>query len=159
MGKKLKDINYNYIITDEINMVPELFYKYFCIIKRLKPNTKFIIAGDFEQLLPVKDRIGKCDYKNSYCLYELVNGNILQLSKCRRSDDKLFNMLLPENINKIEPQMFGNKFTDRHITLTNKKRIEINKIMMINECKKQNKQGLFLEKKYILMITHKMFYY
>ena len=96
--------------------------------------------------MPVKDRIGKCDYKNSYCLYELVNGNKLQLTKCRRSDDTLFKMLLPENINKINSNTFGDSFTERHITLTNKKRIEINEIMMKQECIIQGRSGLFLEK-------------
>ena len=145
-GQHLHQLNYDYIIIDEISMIPERFYKLFCIIKRIKPNIKFIIAGDFLQLLPVNDRIGCWDYKIIYCLYELVDGNRLQLTKCRRSDDKLFNMLLPENINNIKASDFNNKFTDRHITFTNKKRIEINHIMMKMECRKQNKQGLFLEK-------------
>ena len=42
--------------------------------------------------------------------------------------------------------VFGDSFTDRHITLTNKKRIEINEIMMKQECIMQRKKGLFLEK-------------
>ena len=125
-------------------MIPEMFYKFFCIIKRLKPDIKFIIAGDFEQLQPVNDRIGKFEYKNSCCLYELVDGNRIQLTKCRRSDDTLFNMLLPENINNISSSTFNNKFTERHITFTNKKRIEINHCMMN---KKSNKlEYLELEK-------------
>lgn len=119
-GKKINYINYDYIIIDEINMVPEIFHKFFCIIKRLKPNIKFIIASDYLQLLPVKDRIGKCDYKTSYCLYELVDANRLQLTKCRWSDDKLFNTLLPENILKNTVYEFNHRFTERHVTLTNK---------------------------------------
>ena len=57
-NKALKELQYEYIIVDEISMIPEMFYKFFCIIRRLKPDIKFIIAGDFEQLLPVNDRIG-----------------------------------------------------------------------------------------------------
>ena len=49
---------------------------------------------------------------------------------CRRSGDTLFNMLLPQNIGQIKPSDFGSKFTERHITFTNKRRIHINKIMM-----------------------------
>ena len=78
-------------------MVQEIYYKFFIYLKRANPKIKFIIAGDFEQLLPVKDRVTKCDYKNSLALHELCDGNKLQLTKCRRSDDTLFNMLLPEN--------------------------------------------------------------
>jgi hypothetical protein len=111
------------------------YYKYFTIIKKFRPDIKFIIAGDYAQLGPVKDRIGIFDYKNSWCLNELVDGNRLQLTKCRRSDDTLFNMLLPENIGKIQPSDFGSKFTERHITFTNKRRIHINTIMMKRKAK------------------------
>jgi ATP-dependent exoDNAse (exonuclease V) alpha subunit len=39
-------------------------------------------------------------------------------------------MLRPQNINNIKRKDFKNKMTDRHIAFTNKKRIEINRIMM-----------------------------
>ena len=144
-SKALKELQYEYIIVDEISMIPEMFYKFFCIIKRLKPDIKFIIAGEFLQLQPVNDRIGtNIDYKNSYCLYELVDGNRIQLTKCRRSDDTFFNMLLPENIDKINSNTFSNKFTDRHITFTNKRRIEVNQIMMDKRTK--NTKYLKLQK-------------
>ena len=74
-------------------MVQEIFYKFFIYIKRANPNIKFIIAGDIEQLLPVKDREKNCYYKNNLALQELCDGNKLILTKCRRSDDTLFNML------------------------------------------------------------------
>ena len=75
-------------------------------ISNIKHSGKFIIAGDFAQLLPVKDRIENCDYKNSLALHELCDGNRLELTKCRRSDAVLFNMLLPENINNIKRKDF-----------------------------------------------------
>ena len=67
-------------------MAPEIFYKHFTIIKKFRPDIKFIIAGDYAQLLPVKDRIGEFNYKDSWCLNELVDGNRLQLTlkKVRR---------------------------------------------------------------------------
>ena len=46
-------------------MVAEMFYNFFIVLKRCKPKMKFIIAGDFNQLLPVNDRVGEVDYKNS----------------------------------------------------------------------------------------------
>jgi len=134
-SKALQEMNIKYIIVDEISMVSEIFYKYFTIIKKFRPDIKFIIAGDYAQLGPVKDRIGEFNYKDSWCLNELVDGNRLQLTKCRRSDDTLFNMLLPENIDKIQPSDFKNKFTERHITFTNKRRRHINKIMMRQKAK------------------------
>ena len=121
---------YKYIFIDEVSMMSEMFYKFFIVLKRMMPEIKFIIAGDFSQLLPVKDRIEDCNYKDSLALHELCDGNRLQLTKCRRSDATLFNMLLPENINNIKRKDFNNKMTERHISFTNKKRMEINKLMM-----------------------------
>ena len=60
-------------------------------------------------------------------LYELIDFNRLQLSKCRRSDNTLFNLLMPENINKLTKDDFNNKYCDKHICFTNQKRIIINK--------------------------------
>ena len=125
----LKTNGIKYIFVDEISMVPEMFYKYFIILQRMYPQINFIIAGDFAQLLPVKDRV-ECDYKNSVALYELCKGNRIQLSKCRRADDTLFNMLLPENIQKLKRTDFNSHFTQRHICFTNEKRKAINHQMM-----------------------------
>jgi ATP-dependent exoDNAse (exonuclease V) alpha subunit len=129
----------SYVFVDEISMVSEIFYKFFITMKRLKPELKFIIAGDFEQLLPVKDRVEGCDYKNSHALYELCDGNRLQLSKCRRSDDRLFNMLLKENINNIQKTDFRTEFAERHVCFTNATRKKVNTAMMSQYAKKAMK--------------------
>ena len=139
--KKIK-----YIFIDEISMVHEIFYKFFIGIKRMLPEIKFIIAGDFEQLLPVKDRLRNCYYAHSLALYELCDGNRLILSKCRRSDDTLYNMLLPQNIGNINKSTFGNKITDRHLARTNIKRKEINHYMMCKVVKERKKAPLELPK-------------
>ena len=109
-----KASNIKYIFIDEISMMCEIFYKFFITLKRACPEIKYIIAGDFEQLLPVKDRVN-CDYKNSIALHELSDGVRFQLSKCRRSDDRLFNMLQPKNIGKITVNDFGKEMTKTHI--------------------------------------------
>ena len=142
--KSFMDGKYDYIFIDEISMVQEIYYKFFIYLKRANPKIKFIIAGDFEQLMPVKDRVKKCDYKNSLALHELCDGNKLQLTKCRRSDDTLFNMLLPENINNITKNTFTNHFTNQHISFTNAKRIEINKRMMDQVVRQKRKMPLRL---------------
>ena len=99
-------------------------------MKQIRKDIKFIIAGDFAQLLPVNERIENANYKDTIAFYELIDFNILQLTKCRRSDDLLFNMLLPDNINKLTKADFNNKYSDRHICFTNQKRIIVNKYMM-----------------------------
>jgi ATP-dependent exoDNAse (exonuclease V) alpha subunit len=136
---------YKYIFIDEVSMMSEMFYKFFMVLKRMRPDIRFIIAGDFAQLLPVKDRIEDCNYKNSLALHELCDGNRLELIKCRRSDATLFNMLLPGNINKIKKTDFQNKMTNRHIAFTNKKRIAINKMEMDKMIKQKKVKALELE--------------
>ena len=91
---------------------------------------RFIISGDYDQLLPVKDRVGVCDYKNSNALHELCHGNRLQLSSCRRSDRTLFDLVAPTNISRLKYDDFGHTYTERHLSYTNKKRKEINHFMM-----------------------------
>lgn len=134
-----------YIIVDEISMVKELFYKVFLSIKRIKPDIKFILCGDFKQLKPVNDRYDY-DYENSPALFELCDSNKLQLTKCRRADDIMFNLCNPSKINKLDISQFGNSFTTRHLAYTNNKRIEINEQCMKmfideqNELAKKNKK-------------------
>ena len=89
------------IFIDEISMVADMSYRFFIVVKRCKPNIKFIVAGDFNQSFPVNDRIGEVDYKHSSAFHEPVDGNRIQLSRCRRSDDVLFKMLNPKKIMKL----------------------------------------------------------
>ena len=59
----------------------------------MKPKLRFIVAGNFDQLLPVNDRVTqhyKLDYYNSPALFDICSGNRLELTKCRRSDDVFF---------------------------------------------------------------------
>ena len=106
-------------------MLSEKFYKFFSTLKRIHPDVKMIFVGDYNQLKPVQDRISeKTDYASSPVVYELVDGNHIQLSKCRRSDDVIYNMCLPENINNIDPKKFGSKITKSfYATQTRRERI------------------------------------
>ena len=99
-SKSIQELNIQYLFIDEISMLSELFYNYFIALKQIRKDIKFIIAGDFAQLLPVNERIENANYKDTIALYELIDFNILQLTKCRGSDDLLFNLLLPDNINQ-----------------------------------------------------------
>ena len=40
-------------------MVKEIFYKFFKMLRRIKPNIKIIVAGNFNQLSPIDDGIQK----------------------------------------------------------------------------------------------------
>ena len=144
LKRKLHRIKY--IIVDEISMVKELFYKVFLSIKRLKSDIKFIMCGDFKQLKPVNDRYDY-DYANSPALFELCEGEKLELTKCRRADNIMFDLCNPDTINQIDVTQFGKLFTDRHLSFTNRKRIEVNKICMNNFIKSANEKAKQTKKK------------
>ena len=55
--KAIKEMNFKTLVCDEMSMTPEVFYKFFITLKRVKPEIQFIVAGDYNQLLPVCDRI------------------------------------------------------------------------------------------------------
>lgn len=131
--KHLQDTQIDYIFIDEISMVSSYFYKFFNSLKKLKPNCKFIIVGDFNQLPPVQDK-KEYQYKNSYILWELSEGNRIKLNKCRRSDDTLYNMLSDDNIMKLDKKDFNNNYNNNiNICFTNLKRKQINEICMNRE--------------------------
>ena len=117
----------DYFIIDECSMMKEVNYKLLSIIKSFKPDTKFIISGDFEQHKPVKDIVGdrpQSYYQDSNILHELCSGNRLTLSTCRRSDDTLYNLC--KDVKSLTKDQFNNKLQKHHICFTNKKRQEIN---------------------------------
>ena len=144
--KSFKNDKYKYIFIDEISMMSEMYYKFIMFLKRTNPNIKFILAGDFSQLLPVGDRLEDCDYKNKLALHELCDGNKFELSKCRRSDDTLFNMLKDDNISNIKKEQFTNDSTFQNICYTNKKRIAVNEIMMQKHKRLVKEKPLMLPK-------------
>ena len=131
-------------------MLGEVFYKFLMMIKKVRPDIKFIISGDYNQLKPVNDRISiYTDYANSPCLFELADYNKLELTKCRRADDTLYNLIKFDNIPNVKPSNFietDEYKNDINICFTNKKRIEINHIKMKEVYnKKGRRRGLKLD--------------
>ena len=118
--------NIEYIFIDEVSMMTENFYQLFNYIKRTFQKMKFIISGDFGQLPPVKDSWNG-DYENSIAMWLLCGGNRVQLTKCRRSDDELFELCKSSNINAH--QFKPTEKTYLNIAYTHKTRIRVN-----NEC-------------------------
>jgi ATP-dependent exoDNAse (exonuclease V) alpha subunit len=111
-------------------MVQEIFYSWFILIKRMKPDIKFIFSGDYAQLAPIKDRVKYCDYEDSQALYELVDGNIQKLTNCRRANKLFFSLTDPDNIKNLKKEHFYNQPQLRNLVFTNEKRKEINKDCM-----------------------------
>ena len=68
-----------------------------------KESNQVVIASSMIPM-EVNDRISpKTDYANSPCLFELADYNKLQLIKCRRADDKLYNLIKFDNIPNVNP--------------------------------------------------------
>lgn len=123
----LKKNNVKYIFIDEISMVHEIFYKFMLSIKNISPEINFIISGDFNQLEAVCDRFDG-NYENSRALYELVNGNRINLTQCKRSDSDLYNIFT--NLKTCKKSMFKSNQENFNLCYTNEKRKEINKKLM-----------------------------
>uniref|UniRef100_A0A6C0EDF2 HNH nuclease domain-containing protein n=1 Tax=viral metagenome TaxID=1070528 RepID=A0A6C0EDF2_9ZZZZ len=151
LTNKLKNIRY--IIVDEISMMTEIFYNVFLIIKKMF-DIKFILVGDFGQLEPVGDRVGIVDYEKSPAFLELCDYNKLILEKCRRSDNKLFDLC--KDVKNVDTTIFGKYMTFKNLSFTNKKRKEVNETCMTkyieNKIKKQE-----LTEKDILIIKKEKF--
>ncbi len=144
-----KSVDVEYIFIDEISMMSESFYSFFVMVKNTHPDLKFIISGDFEQLEPVEILNKLHDYEQSGALYDLVDGNKMNLTICRRADDEYFNLTDPENMYKIRDNkitfnnkeyVFNNEHTNKHLAFTNKKRIQINEEMMLKTIRRMNKE-------------------
>jgi hypothetical protein len=145
--KIIKSMELDYIIVDEISMMHEMFYHYLTVLKKVKPNLRFILIGDFNQLPPVNDRVKVEDYENGIALHDLCNSNRLKLSKCRRADDVTFKMVHPDNILNLKKTDFGNQYAMKHLAYTNATRIKINdKLMKKVAQQKSGKKPLKLAK-------------
>ena len=47
---QIHSLDLDYIFVDEVSMLGEVFYKFLMMIKQHRPNIKFIISGDHNQL-------------------------------------------------------------------------------------------------------------
>ncbi len=133
---------YNWIILDEKSMVKENFFMLLYKIKKACPKTKFIICGDWGQLPPVMDRSNTFNYADSYCIWDLCDGNKVKLDKCRRSDSALFELYA--NIPALKRKSFPTELCQKNICYLNSTRKDINSYWMLKLAPK-HKNRLFLK--------------
>jgi len=118
----------DYIIIDEVSMMPEMFYQLFIMVKRTFDNIKFIVVGDFNQLPPVMDSWNG-DYKSSAALHSLCDGNRLQLTQCRRANSELFELC--KNVESIDLTKFEvKKYTYLNLAYKHETRMQVNNVCM-----------------------------
>lgn len=138
--------HYAYIIVDECSMISEPVWLVLIRTKQkleeMGVQIRFIVAGDFTQLPPIEDRVGKnFNYKDSYGLHWLCDGTRVCLSHNRRgkiwvngelvpspTSAKLFNLYM--NPDMVDPAKFGKKDCELSLCYTNRKRIAVNKYWM-----------------------------
>lgn len=135
---------YKVIILDEKSMCKELFWNALLMLKK-HCNTRFIIVGCWLQLLPVKDRSADFNYEDSAAIHEICGGNMLHLTKCRRSkDDKGGRALFDQYVNVAEMDIrkFAAEVYDLSIAATNSVVHAQNRI-----CMAKHKPSRFLEVK------------
>ena len=126
--------NLKYIIVDEISMVKEIYYKLLYKIKIKNEDIKFIIAGDWEQAEPVCDRNKYFNYRESSILHYITDGTIYNLTKCRRSDDKIFKAYMKIRNDEYFNKDDFNKNDERlSIAYHNLFRIKVNNYWMMKE--------------------------
>jgi 5-methylcytosine-specific restriction enzyme A len=145
---KFMETQLDYIFVDEVSMLHSNFYKILMIIKQLK-NCNIIVSGDFNQLDVIGD-LHKYDYKNSSILKELCDHNNINLQTCRRSNDKLFNLIQFDNINNLTPDDFKSDIkidNDINICWTNNTRKKINSKYMDAAYKKAKTSNYITLKK------------
>ena len=143
--KKLFDVleYVDYVFIDEVSMMIKEFYQLFTLIKRAFPKIKFIIAGDFRQLPPVCDD-WEGDYASSPAMNLLCDGNLIELTKCMRSDDKLFQVC--ENADKVDKYDFKpTQKTYLNIAYTHKTRRRVNKECMERYIQEKECETVVLE--------------
>ncbi len=133
---------YDWILVDEKSMVKENFFLLLYKIKRACPNTKFIICGDWGQLPPVMDRSNTFNYADSYCVWNLCDGNMMTLDKCRRSDRALFELYA--NIPSVDVKSFPTELYQKNICYLNSTRKDINSYWMLKQAPK-HKHRMFLK--------------
>jgi hypothetical protein len=97
------------IILDEKSMISELNIAAMCMLKE-NSQVRFMIVGCWDQLPPVADRCATFDYEHSTAIHSLCGGRMLKLTKCRRSDTRLYDQY--KDVNNIDLSLFGQKELD-----------------------------------------------
>jgi hypothetical protein len=122
--EKIKNMNLDLIIIDEISMINKDLWKLLLLLKE-ETKINFLLVGDEKQLPPIEDDGIERDYFNSSIVKYLSNYNKINLTVKKRYDENLSKIL--EDIENINIKDFkNNNETKINICYFNKTRIRIN---------------------------------
>jgi hypothetical protein len=116
---------YKYLIVDEVSMANSAMLMLIGRIKQANPEIRICLIGDFKQLKPINDIVGKgFDYEGSYGVWWICDGTRVELTQNRRVVDKDSNKLVDMFMNpdKVDRSLFPTKECERSISYTNRKR-------------------------------------
>jgi hypothetical protein len=102
-------------------------------IKQANPSIRICLVGDFKQLKPINDIVGKgFDYEGSYGVWWICDGTRVELTKNRRVVDKDSHKLVDifMHPDKVDRSIFPTKECERSICYTNLKRKQVNDAWM-----------------------------
>lgn len=119
-----------FIIVDEISMIPKFLWKRLVEVKRFLGAT-FILLGDHRQCPPVENNETEVDYFNHPAVKYLANYNRVEFTVMKRYDKELWDML--EDVDGLSLCQFGQKLKRRSISYTNKTRKWVNHYWMNKE--------------------------
>ena len=122
----------DYLFIDEISMIGKDILAVLDTIRKKFPLLNIVCVGDFKQLPPVGERI----LENSSVWVDICKRKKLVLNIPKRNDDVEFhkNALNVFNTGVVNKKNYGHFHIDeckRHITYTNKLRVDINNKMMM----------------------------
>jgi 5-methylcytosine-specific restriction endonuclease McrA len=119
--------HYDFVIIDEKSLVKEGFWKQILQIKHRFPKSRFVVCGDWAQLPPVGDRLTDVSYENSKAMWEICDGNMVEITHCRRMNkegQKLFDMC--RDVNAVNLKQFPKLELERSLAYTNSVRKAVN---------------------------------
>jgi hypothetical protein len=124
---------YKYLIVDEVSMASAAMLMLIGRIKQANPSIRICLVGDFKQLKPINDIVGKgFDYEGSYGVWWICDGTRVELTKNRRVVDKDSHKLVDifMHPDKVDRSIFPTKECERSICYTNLKRRQVNDMWM-----------------------------
>jgi hypothetical protein len=136
-------IHCDVLVVDEITQINVQIWQWLCLAKF--KNIQMILVGDFQQFGPVCENfcgspVPEDLFEKSDMLYEMCDGQMLNMEYNKRSDPNLFNFFtrLTENLaadieraKALFPKIQRRK-VDYYLTMSHQRRVQLNRLANIS---------------------------